>query len=133
MLQKTLSLSLAVVALIATSNLARAEQTIIQSGSATASAEGENSFAASRVNQSARQNRIRGNQTILQQGSVNSSARGQNNAVTGHIRQSAEQNQVNPNNSQRATQNASGDYVGVGNNNTIQGSSEQRSIQTQQQ
>lgn len=120
--------SIAMVALITTPNIVSAEQTITQSGSANASAEGNNSFAASRVNQSARQNRIRGNQTILQQGIVNSEAIGQNNTVTGNINQSARQRQRNSNN-QEVRQNASGNYRGVGSDNIIQGTSKQHSIQ----
>jgi hypothetical protein len=84
MSQKICALSLATVALIILPNLVSAEQVIIQSGSSSASARGNNNFAASRVNQSARQNKLGNgnpNQLIIQKGNVNSTAVGANNGA----------------------------------------------------
>jgi hypothetical protein len=116
---------------VVTPNLVEA-QVIIQSGSSSANAEGENNWAVGGVEQSAKQSNNLSNygnshRIIQQSGRVNSSARGRNNTVVGNINQSAQQEK----NNQTAIQNASGNYRVTGSNNVVNGKINQISNQGQ--
>ena len=129
-----LVIGLTTVVLAVTASVADAQQVTIQSGSASARAEGSNNWAVGKIQQSSRQrtnlgNRANTQQTIQQHGTVDSFTQGQNNTVVGNINQSAQQK--SPHDNQTAIQNASGNYRAIGNNNVVDGKIDQVSNQGQ--
>lgn len=130
MSHKILSIGIATASLFFIPHLVRAEQVIIQQGSTSATAVGNNNFAASSVHQSATQNQYANpnayvneqGQVTVQQGHSNAAAIGQNNTVVNNIDQNSVQNQYgnygDPNN-QLAVQNATGNSAAIGENNLI--------------
>ncbi|MEO0927598.1 MAG: hypothetical protein AAFY63_17175 [Cyanobacteria bacterium J06643_13] len=118
MLVKLLSGSILVASLLSQPLLA--EQKIRQQGSTSATATGNNSFAASRVHQSATQNRA-GNynlqQGIDQKGQSSAAGNGKDNTVVSDISQDSVQNQAREN--QRANQAATGNATATGRNNRL--------------
>ncbi len=140
-MSQKLFLSLGIVAGILIPNIALAQQGITQQGSASATAIGDNNFAASQVHQSATQNQygdpnasVNGQgQVINQQANGSATAIGQNNIVISDIEQNSVQNQYGngvPNN-QQAVQNATNNATAIGQNNTVINTTGQYNLQNQ--
>ena len=111
-----------------------AEQKIIQQASTSATATGKNSFAASRVHQSAEQNRLTERnlqQEIEQQGESAAAAEGTDNIVVSDIYQESSQNQAVSN--QQGTQTATSNAAATGRNNRIINNTGQYNRQNQWQ
>ncbi|WP_019506023.1 hypothetical protein [Pleurocapsa sp. PCC 7319] len=138
MSKKFLSIGIAAATILLIPNVVRANQVVIQHGSSSATAVGNNNFAASGVHQSAVQNQ-HGNpngsgQMVIQGGHSNAAAIGQNNAVINHIDQASVQNQHGnygtPQN-QLAVQQATGNSAAIGENNLIINGTGQYNLQNQ--
>jgi hypothetical protein len=133
MSHKILSLGIAFSILIP--NVVLAEQVIIQQGSTSATAVGNNNYAASSVHQAATQNQNANvndpNQIAIQQGQSNTAAIGQNNAVISNIEQNSVQNQSGDPNNQLGIQSATDNAAAIGNNNTIINNTGQYNLQNQ--
>ncbi|MEL6580246.1 MAG: hypothetical protein AAFQ14_10865 [Cyanobacteria bacterium J06621_12] len=109
-----------------------AEQKIRQQGNTSATAAGNNNFAASQVHQSATQNRLhnsRRRQVTEQRGESRAAANGQDNTVVSDIDQDSRQNQAGR--SQRAKQTATGNAAATGRNNRIISNTGQYNLQNQ--
>ena len=109
-----------------------AEQKMIQQGSTSATATGRNSFAASRVHQSAEQNRSferNLQQAIEQQAEGSAAAEGTDNTAVGDIYQKSRQNQAVDN--QQGTQTATSNAAATGRNNRIINNTRQYNLQNQ--
>lgn len=133
MSHKILSLGIAFSVLVP--NVVLAEQVIIQQGSTSATAIGNNNYAASSVDQAATQNQNASvndpNQTAIQLGQSNTAAIGENNAVISNIDQNSVQNQAGDPNNQLAVQSATDNAAAIGNSNTIINSTGQYNLQNQ--
>jgi hypothetical protein len=132
MSHKILSLGIAFSILIP--NAVLAEQVIIQQGSTSATAVGNNNYAASSVHQAATQNQNTNvndpGQLAIQQGESNTAAIGQNNAVISNIDQNSVQNQSGSTD-QLGVQSATDNAAAIGNSNTIINSTGQYNLQNQ--
>lgn len=127
-------LSAGVLAVCLVSPPLLAEQKTRQQGNTSATATGNNNFAASRVHQSTSQNRLSNNrrqQIIRQQGKSQVLADGQDNTVVSDIYQDSRQNQAG--NGQQATQTATGNAAATGRNNRIISNTGQYNLQNQWQ
>lgn len=140
MSHQLLSLGIAVGILIP--NLVLAEQVIIQQGSTSATAVGNNNYAGSSVHQSATQNQDANpnaylneqGQLSIQQGTSSAAAIGNHNTVISNIAQDSIQNQqgnYSDRHNQTAIQNAVDNSAAVGNGNSIINSTGQYNRQTQ--
>ena len=136
MSNKLLFLSVVVGILIPNAVLA---EVVIQQAGSSATAIGNNNFAASSVNQSASQNQFANpngyvdgsRQVTVQQAQSNAAAIGQNNVVVSDIEQHSVQNQYGSNSQQQAIQNAINNAAAIGQNNTIINSTGQYNLQNQ--
>ena len=134
-------LSLSILASILIPNVVLAGQ-IVQQGSSSATAIGNNNFAASSVKQSATQNQSANpnayvneqGQTIVQKEHSSAAAVGQDNVVISEIEQNSVQNQYgnygDPSN-QHAVQNATNNAAAIGQQNTIINTTGQYNLQNQ--
>ena len=135
-------LFLVAVASILIPNTVLAQQVVIQQGSTSATAVGDNNFAAGRVHQSAEQNQHANpnayvneqGQVIEQNGQSSAAAVGQGNVVISDIEQNSVQNQhgnYGDPTQQLGVQSATDNAAAVGQNNTIVNTTGQYNLQNQ--